>query len=394
MSFYADPAFFVFLAVALIPSVILGVLGKPIQKYGLVVSVVFLGLLFFRDLYGACSFALFLVISLGAMFLVNRWFQKESPHAVAYYRIALFVVLVPLICAKVSGAFNTNVLGFVGISYLTFKSVQVLIEIRDGLIKNPSFFDLLYFLLFFPVFTSGPIMRSRNFSEQLSEGLTRQEYAELLSQGILWFIKGVMYTFVLSSFVQWLMWFAPSALGDATTAAFVGGQLIYGLAYGLHMFFDFAGYSLLAMGVGSCLGIRVPQNFNAPFRSIDIKDFWNRWHMTLSFWLRDYVFMRVTKASLRRKWFKSRVTTACVSYLAMFFLMGVWHGLNLDCVLYGIYHGILLCACEIFQKKSKFYKNHRKKTWYKVGSWAITMIAVFFGFAIIGGQVALLVLGA
>lgn len=394
MSFYADPAFFVFLAVALVPAVVMGAMGKNIKKYGLIMSVVFLALLFFRDLYGAMNFGLFLVVSICSIFLTNRWFQKKNPHAVIYYRIALVVVLVPLIAAKVSAMFETNLLGFIGISYLTFKSVQVLIEIRDGLIKNPAFFDILYFLLFFPVFTSGPIMRSRNFSEQLEEGLTPRGYAQLLSQGILWFVKGVLYTFVLSSFVQWAMWFVPSALGDSTAGAFVLGQLVYGLCYGLHMFFDFAGYSLLAMSVGSCLGIQVPFNFNAPFRSIDIKDFWNRWHMTLSFWLRDFVFMRVTKMSLRHKWFKSRVTTACVSYLAMFFLMGVWHGLNLDCVLYGIYHGILLCACEIFQKKSKFYKGHRKKTWYKLCSWALTMIAVFFGFAIIGGQVTLLVLGA
>lgn len=393
MSFYSDPAFFVFLAVAIVPAIILGALGKRIQKYGLVMSVVFLGLLFFRDLYGALNFGIFLVVSIASIFLTNRWFQKENPHAIGLYRLALLVVLLPLIFAKVSAVFEINLLGFIGISYLTFKTVQVLIEIRDGLIKNPTFFDILYFLLFFPVFTSGPIMRSRNFSEQLEKGLTRQDYAQLLSQGILWFIKGVLYTFILASFVQWAMWFVPSALGDATTGMFVLGQLVYGLCYGVHLFFDFAGYSLMAMGIGSCLGIEVPFNFNAPFRSIDIKDFWNRWHMTLSFWLRDYVFMRVTMTSLRHKWFKSRITTACVSYMAMFFLMGVWHGLNLDCILYGIYHGILLCACEIFQKKSKFYKNNRKKTWYKLVSWAITMIAVFFGFAIFGGQVTLLVLG-
>ena len=134
MSFYADPAFFVFLAVALIPAVVLGVLERPIQKYGLIVSVAFLGLLFFRDWYGACAFGVFLVVSMGAMALTSRWFGKGNPHAVAYYRIALFVVLIPLISAKVSAVFDTNILGFIGISYLTFKTVQVLIEIRDGLI--------------------------------------------------------------------------------------------------------------------------------------------------------------------------------------------------------------------------------------------------------------------
>ena len=146
--------------------------------------------------------------------------------------------------------------------------------------------------------------------------------------------------------------------------------------------------------IGAAMGIRVPANFNAPFASVDIKDFWNRWHITLSFWLRDYVFMRVSKVAVKKKWFKDRAYVACLGFMCNMTLMGVWHGLTVDYIAYGVYHGLLLCICELFQRKSKFYKAHKKDAWFKTLSWAVTMVAVFFGFALFSGQVTTGVLGA
>lgn len=410
MGFYSEPAFFLIVALLLIPAVVLGFMGRRSREYGLAVSVIMLALLFFQDMEGALAFGVFLVVSCATAFFTLWLFQpggaqpagahvaatekpQPHPHAVGLYRVALFVCLLPLICAKVSGVFDTNILGFLGISYLTFKSVQVLIEIRDGMIKELSFIDYLYFLLFFPVFTSGPIMRSRDFVAQMAKPLAREEYTALLADGAAWFVRGAVYKFVLGSFFQWLQWFAPSYIGTDGAGMFALGQLAQGGCYGMYLFFDFAGYSLMAMGIGAALGVRVPANFNAPFMAIDIKDFWNRWHITLSFWLRDYVFMRLTRSFMRAKTFKSRVTTACTSYIINMFVMGVWHGLTPDYIIYGIYHGLLLAGCELMQKKSKFYKAHKKDAWFQVASWAVTMIAVFFGFALFSGQVTTLVMG-
>ena len=393
MSFYTDPAFFVLAAIAAIPAVVLGLMGKTNKAYGLVVSIVFLVALFCRDLHGAIAFGVFLVVSCATAFFTLNLFKKDAPHKVGLFRVALLIALVPLICTKVSAVFDANILGFLGISYLTFKSVQVIIEIRDGLIKDMSFVDYLYFLLFFPVFTSGPIMRSRDFMDQLAAGLNHDEYLALLAKGLGWFVRGVVYSFVLAAFFNWLQWFAPSAIGTDGTGMVVLGQLAQGFCYGLYLFFDFAGYSLMAMGLGAALGIRVPANFNAPFASIDIKDFWDRWHITLSHWLRDYVFMRLTRSFMKHKVFKSRLTTACTSFIINMGVMGVWHGLTVGYIVYGFYHGFLLALCELWQKKSKFYKKHRKDTWYKVVSWAITMVAVFIGFALFSGQVTTCVMG-
>lgn len=387
MSFYTDPAFYIIVAVLMVPAVLMGLRGRTNKFYGLAVSVVMLVFLFFRDWEGAAAFGVFLVVSCATAFGTLALFKKENPHRIALYRVLLFVSIIPIICCKVSAVFDANILGFLGISYLTFKSVQVIIEIRDGLITEMSLVDYLFFLVFFPVFTSGPIMRSRDFMSQVNRQLPHDEYVDLLEEGVCWFIRGVVYSFMLAGLFQWLEWFGPSAIGTETALAAVGSSLTQGFCYGLYLFFDFAGYSLMAMGIGAAMGIRVPANFNAPFASIDIKDFWNRWHITLSYWLRDYVFMRVSRTAMKRKWFKDRVWTACLGYMCNMTLMGVWHGLTVDYIVYGIYHGLLLCLCELFQKKSKFYKAHKKERWFQITSWAITMIAVFFGFALFSGQV-------
>lgn len=387
MSFYTEPAFFIIAAVCLVPAIIAGCLGHRPKAYGLLVSVFFLVLLFFRDLQGALFFCIFLVVSCATTAFTCWIFKSNNPHKIALFRGALLVALLPLICAKVSALFDTNLLGFLGISYLSFKTAQVIIEVRDGLIDDLKPLDFIYFLLFFPVFTSGPIMRSRDFCKQLATPLPGKEYRSLLARGAAWFVAGVVYSFVFAMFFQWLEWFGPQAIGTQGAGVIVLGQITQALCYGLYLFFDFAGYSFMAMGIGAALGIEVPRNFNAPFASIDIKDFWNRWHITLSFWLRDYVFMRVSRTCIKRKVFKERVYTACAGYMCNMTLMGFWHGITADYILYGIYHGLLLSACEIFQKKSKFYKVHKKETWLKVLSWAITMIAVFFGFALFSGQV-------
>ena len=388
MSFYTEPAFFVILAVACIPAIVLGLLEKPLKHYGLVASVVFLALLFGRDLEGLAAFGVFLVIALATTFFTLRCFQREDKHAVGKYRVALALMLVPIVCAKVSAVFDANLLGFIGISYLTFKAVQVLIEIRDGLIKELGFFDYLYFLVFFTPFTSGPIARSRDFVAQANAKMTRAEYCDLLSAGLLKFLLGAVYSFLLAGFFQWAMWFAPSAIGSATAGAAVGAELAEAFLYGMYLFFDFAGYSLMAIGAGCVFGIRLPDNFNMPFLATTIQDFWDRWHISLSHWLRDYVFMRVSRVFLKKKVFKSRVTTACIGFMCNMTLMGFWHGITPNYIAYGLYHGILLALTDAFQKSS-FYKRNKDKTAFKICSWFVTLNLVMFGFALFSGQIVL-----
>ena len=98
--------------------------------------------------------------------------------------------------------------------------------------------------------------------------------------------------------------------------------------------------------------------------------------------------MRFTRAALKRKWFKSRLTPACLGFMINMTLMGAWHGLTLDYLCYGIYHGLLLAGCELYEKKSKFHKAHKNQKGYKFVSWALTMVLVFFGFSLFSGQIS------
>ena len=386
MGFYTEPAFFILLAVVVAIAVVLGIAEKPLHKYGLAASVVMLALLFSESIPSLVFLLCYLAFSFALEKAVEGLFKRDAPNKIALYRLCLALQIAPLFVYKVGVLFDPGFLGFVGISYITFKAVQVLIEVRDGLIESIRPWHYLYFLVFFPTFTSGPIMRSRPFEKDLEKRLSRDEYLEALYRGAGWFILGALYKFVGSSLASWLMWFGPAAIGDATAGAYVAAQLVYGFMYGLNLFFDFAGYSHMAVGAGLALGVVVPRNFRAPFISVDIKDFWNRWHITLSHWLRDFVFMRFTSAAFDRNWFKSPLTTACIAFVINMVLMGCWHGLTVEYLIYGLYHGVLLAVCELIQRKSGFYKKHRKQRWFKVCSWAVTMVAVFYGFALFGGQ--------
>ena len=396
MDYFAEPAFFVLCAPIVCVAIVLGVCerSRALARYDCVVSAAMLALMLCRSLPSLIYLVAYILMSMGmyrwvaSLFAPTGRHAAENPRALAHYRVALALQIAPLAAYKVGVVFIPDFWGFLGISYITFKAVQVLVEVRDGLIKDMSSFEYLYFLCFFPTFTSGPILRSRPFVEGLRAPLERDAYLDKLYRGAGWFILGVAYKFVFASLAQWFMWVGPSAAPNDALAwlATVAG-------FGLDLFFDFAGYSAMAMGLGLALGVEVPRNFHMPFVAVDIKEFWDRWHISLSTWLRDFVFMRFSQYALARKLFKSRITCACVGFMLNMVLMGVWHGLTWDYLAYGLYHGLLLAGCHYLQKKWKFYKKHRRDQWFRVASWAVTMVAVFFGFALFGGYVISPLLG-
>ncbi|MCL1797853.1 MAG: D-alanyl-lipoteichoic acid biosynthesis protein DltB [Eggerthellaceae bacterium] len=399
MTFYTDPAFFILLAVSVIPAIILGLREKRIKAYGFAVSVFFILVLFSKDGWELAALLFYLLVS----FTVTKWYlaqqKKKFSSAAAHvpapsarplfrfaYPIALFCVIAPLVIYKVSAVFDANLLGFLGISYITFKTVQVVIEIHDGLIEEMPPLDYLWFLIFFPTFTSGPILRSRSFQDDVASLIPRAEYCDLLLRGAYRFLIGAFYKIVCSSVFSIALWFIPKALGDTSPVMVVLGQVGSAWSYGLYLFFDFAGYSLMAMGVGAVFGIRVPRNFKAPFASLDIKDFWNRWHITLSFWLRDFIFMRLARFIRKEKLMTSRLATSCCAYVINMGIMGLWHGLTPSYIAYGLYHGLLLAGNEIFSKTA-FYKRYKDKRVFKLVSWFVTINLVMFGFALFSGRV-------
>lgn len=378
MNLFGELYFFVCAGLLLIPAVILGIMEKPIKYYGFLVTIVFVLLALWGKpkeiLYICCYIAFQLVITKAYMSIRAKQGRKRL-----WFWLFLLLALAPLTAYKILGLFGLSLFGFIGISYMTFKSVQVIIEIYDGLIKELRPFEMAYFLTFFPALLSGPIDRSRRFEEDLRLVRPKSEYLNLLGEGLFKICQGLVYKFVL----------AQAVYQAITYLGMEGGWLsngIYMYSYGFYLFFDFAGYSLMAVGTSYILGIMTPGNFNEPFLALDMKDFWDRWHITLSYWFRDFVFSRFMMASIKGKWFKSKLTGASVGFMINMLLMGLWHGLTASYILYGLYHGVLLAITEIYQKKSKFYKKHKKDRWYKFVSWFITFNLVMMGFFIFSGR--------
>ena len=379
MTLFADPSFFVLLAAAVAPAAAIGLSGHTLRHYGLAVSVGFLACVFFKTPVQLAALLGFLVVARASVLFLAR-----NPKDRRRYLVSVASTLAPLVVYKVSAVFDQSLWGFVGISYVTFKAVQVVIEVHDGLIPREELGleDWLYFLLFFPQFSSGPIDRSRRFFADAHATPARDEYAGMLARGILLLLAGAVYKVVVATWIH--RFYAPSAAGDAWA------QVQTALLYGLYLFCDFQGYSLMAMGASYCLGIHCPRNFRAPFAAVDIIDFWNRWHITLSTWFRDFVFMRFTRWIMHRKLLRDRLQVAMCAFMVDMLVMGFWHGIAWCYIAYGLYHGMLLAATQAMRKRWGFYKRHRRDGWFRACSWAMTQVLVFLGFAIFSGQVGML----
>lgn len=376
MHYFEGLSFFMTLGFILIIAFIMNVFQKSTYYLSLVFSTLMVYLVFAENPMHLGSIIGYVLVGYILMHLSVKF--KEHKKTMI---LMVFLAGLPLFLVKILQVLDISGFGFLGISYMTFKLIQIIIEIYDGLIVKPmSLLDYVHFLLFFPALSSGPIDRSRRFLEDWNKQRTRQEYIELAGVGIFRLILGMFYKIVISGLVFHEMKF----IHYKDFSYFI----IYMYLYSAYLFFDFAGYSLMAVGASNVLGVETPMNFNIPFISVDIKDFWNRWHITLSTWLRDFVFSRIVMRFMRKKIFKKRLTTAMVAYMINMTFMGFWHGITLNYIAYGFYHGILMAAFEWYQKKSKFYKKNKNKTWYKVISWLITMHLVMFGFLIFSGKIS------
>ena len=373
MNYFEGNEFFLLLFVVLLIGFVLNYFGKRKDYYILSLSILFAGAIYGKSKSMVVYLLAFIIYQYVLVFIAQRMDLKRLKPLV-------MLSILPLVVNKVFAITQLHLLAFIGISYMSFKTIQIMLEISDGLIKEKiSVKDYLQFLLFFPTVSSGPIDRSRRFLKEINEVMPRKDYLELAGDGIYRIVLGLLYKVVLSTYVYQML----LALSNTGTVVY---SIKYMYLYTLYLFFDFAGYSLMAVGSSNVLGIQTPMNFNKPFLSIDIKDFWTRWHITLSTWLRDFVFSRVLMQVIRKKWFKNRLHNAAYAYMVNMLVMGFWHGLSVSYIAYGFYHGILMSGFEIYQKKSTFYKKHKNKTWYKLISWFVTMNLVMVGFFIFSGE--------
>jgi membrane protein involved in D-alanine export len=295
--------------------------------------------------------------------------------------LALGAGLLPLVSARTLPALAPEyAIGFLGISYLTFRALDVTIGIQDRMIEELPLPTYLSYLLFFPTISAGPIDRYRRFVSDWTRSRSGHEFVQDLDGAVHRIFTGFLYKFVLAELIR-RHWLAPSESmpGPLGTAAYM-------YAYSLYLFFDFAGYTAFAVGVSYLFGIRTPENFNRPFLAPDIREFWNRWNMSLSFWLRDHVYMRFVMAATRGRWFGSRYTASYLGFCLSMGLMGLWHGFAIHYLVYGAYHAVLLIGHDVFSRWNNVHHVWGDTSAWRIGGIVVTSQFVCFGFLIFSGH--------
>lgn len=384
---YQDPTYFVLLALGLLPIMIGMLYEKRFRVYETIISFLFL-LLTFGGVKWEQGLALIAYTIFELLLIYGYLAYRKRQNASLVFNLAVILAILPLVIVKVSPLFDQgreSILGFLGISYLTFKVVGMIMEIRDGIIKAVNFKEVVHFLLFFPTISSGPIDRYRRFLGDYQKKIKRDKYLKLLDKAIWYIFLGFLYKFILAYFFGTLLLPKVSALA-LSHGGWSWWVVAYMYVYAMDLFFDFAGYSLFAVGISYVMGVETPMNFNKPFISKNIKDFWNRWHMTLSFWFRDYIYMRLVFFIMKKKLMKNRVAIANVGYLTLFLIMGFWHGLTWYYIVYGLYHAVAIILCDAWLR---FKKKHQEKIPHNKFTEALAIFTTFnvvcFSFLIFSG---------
>ena len=325
-------------------------------------------------------FSAVLLTSTAVNFLIGRSLRRNTSGIILLFGIAFNVALLGafkyLPEASVRLPFSSlqhfaRLAMPLGISFWTFQAMSYLFDLYQDEELDPTFFEFALYMAFFPVTISGPVCRLPEMLPQfrseeslrgaaiwsgfrrIAIGVLMMQVAKLLGQGIL---AG---DGVTSGFDRVTRWSGP----DVWCLAF---------GYGLQLFFDFAGYSHIAIGAAQALGFTLPENFARPFNSTTVSMFWTRWHMSLSFWIRDYVFFPLMQ--LRREmWWRNLCLVIAMT------LFGLWHKATLLFFIWGFYHGTLLVMHRLIETlQRKYHWDPPQRLWTAL-SWVTTMVAMNLG---------------
>jgi alginate O-acetyltransferase complex protein AlgI len=257
-----------------------------------------------------------------------------------------------------------------GISFYTFNLLSYSIDVyRRRAAPAPSFPDLLCYASFFPTVTSGPLMRYGDWKAQTE---TDQRFeADRLELGLFNLGLGLTKKVVIADWIGQVidpLWREHTELG-------VWGAWLAVVGYHFRLYFDFSGYCDMAVGAGHLLGIQIPANFRAPYTARSIAEFWQKWHLTLSTWFRDYLFLPLSRLLLRHAWGSHPDWTRTVSLLLTMSLVGFWHGPSWTYLVWGAYQGLLLAI----HSQARFFWRKPWPTW---AGRTLTTLAVLLGWVL------------
>lgn len=399
---YGTFTFFLIAFIVLLPVIIMGLVGKRSRIYNGISTMVMIVLIFSSEKHNhfglsflsvqLINFILYILWQVAI--IMFYWKSRAKNNTFSKFFVVIVLSILPLVVVKVmqSSWFGATQLklhenkviefiGFLGISYVTFKSVQLLMEIRDGSIKEVKVSKVFQFISFFPTISSGPIDRYKRFVKDEAKIPSSDQYQELLHKAIHYIMLGFLYKYIIAYLIQ--VYVINPLLLDFNSFT---TKWLYMYAYSLYLFFDFAGYSLFAMAFSYLYGIQTPQNFKQPFKAKNIKDFWNRWHMSLSFWFRDCIYMRSLFFMSKKRLLKSQFTMSNIAFSLNFLIMGIWHGIEVYYILYGLYHAVLFIGYGYYEKWRKKHPPKWSNQFTALLSIIVTFHFVTFGFFIFSGK--------
>ena len=245
------------------------------------------------------------------------------------------------------------------VSFFTLQQIAYLVDLYNKKIKQPDFLTYMLFITFFPRLMQGPITRAEEMLPQFLSVRTKVINWKNLSLGLFLFSVGLFKKAVLADILS--KW-AVLGLGQTESLTFIEGWITV-LSYTFQIYFDFSGYTDMALGIGLMFNINIPQNFNNPYIALDIQDFWRRWHITLSRFLKDYIYIPLggnRKGSLRTYF----------NIFCVFLICGIWHGANRTYILWGIMHGIAFIINRLYKLLNIEMP--------KFAAWLITFVFVCF----------------
>ena len=364
-----------------LPAVIISYYGQQLLSPKKLRNVVLLIFSYLFYLYGAAGFLLILILSTLADYLLGYLIDRKVKYKRLWLSFSLLLNLGLLVYFKYANFFvaelNSFLLGWeffpiewndvilpIGISFFTFQKLSYIIDVYRG--KSRALVNVIDFALYiaiFPQLIAGPIVRFSYIRRQLKE---RSESWNNFYNGTLRFCWGLFKKVVIASScaqITDVIFGLQLELLD-TKVAWLGA-----ITYTLQIYFDFSAYSDMAIGMGMMFGFTFPENFNRPYSAVSITDFWRRWHITLSRWFRDYLYIPLGG---------NRRTTSrtCLNMAIVCILCGLWHGANWTFLIWGIYHGVFL----ILERITGMREISREK--YKILRRVITLLIVVIGWVL------------
>lgn len=241
---------------------------------------------------------------------------------------------------------------WLGFSYVVFRLMHTIKDFQNKRLKEVGLLSYVNYIIFFPAFTAGPIDRIQHFENEfrITENLTIDEFGESLWR----LVVGVFKKFAIADTLA-IIALNISVLNQTESTSFVWLSLY---AYAFLIYFDFSGYTDIAIGLGYLLGIKLPENFNAPYLKPNLKLFWDNWHMTLTQWFRAYYFNPISR-KIRRKWRKLPVGwMVLIMQVSTMLLIGLWHGVTWNFVIWGLWHGL---GMFVFNRWNEWYSPRKEK---------------------------------